>query len=373
MVESSDSDEEDDAVKKKRKKSVNWVKKTFDPGDISWIPAPTKSEVPAEPIQYFTKYLPDSTFERLAECSNLYYLRTTGAELGTTPQEIRVFFGIVMYMAVLKFPRIRMYWQQRTRIAVVADAMNLNRFFKLRTAVHITDASGPAPNNTDKFWKVRPLVDVVRARCLELDVMEQSSVDEQMIPFTGKVPAKQVIKSKPNPEGVKVFVRCSPDGIAHDFEIYQGKGTGIDPSYAHLGLDGSVVLRLCEELPKGRNFKCFFDNYFTSFTLLRELRMVGIQATGTIRANRLMGCNLKSEKELRKEGRGAMDTKVTEEGDVVLVRWLDNGIVNIASTQVGCGSVGVASRWSDASKERIEIPCPEAILEYNKFMGGVES
>lgn len=116
----------------------------------------------------------------------------------------------------------------------------------------------------------------------------------------------------------------------------------------------------------------FFDNYFTSVNLLRELRMVGIQATGTIRANRLMGCNLKSEKELRKEGRGAMDTKTTEEGDVVLVRWLNNGVVNIASTQVRCGSVGVASRWSDASKERIEVPCPEAILEYNKFMGGVD-
>ncbi|KAH8029903.1 hypothetical protein HPB51_005205 [Rhipicephalus microplus] len=85
-----------------------------------------------------------------------------------------------------------------------------------------------------------------------------------------------------------------------------------------------------------------------------------------------MGCNLKSEKELAKEGRGAMDTKVTKEGDVVLVRWLDKGIVNIASTQVGCRSVGVASRWSDASKERIEIPCPKAILEYNKFMGGVD-
>ncbi|KAH6932811.1 hypothetical protein HPB50_009796 [Hyalomma asiaticum] len=67
-----------------------------------------------------------------------------------------------------------------------------------------------------------------------------------------------------------------------------------------------------------------------------------------------------------------MDTKTTEEGDVVLVRWLDSGVVNIASKQVGCGSVGVASRWSDASKERIEIPCLEAILEYNKFMGGVD-
>ncbi|KAL1426107.1 hypothetical protein MTO96_018580 [Rhipicephalus appendiculatus] len=160
-------------------------------------------------------------------------------------------------------------------------------------------------------------------------------------------------------------------GIAQDFKIYQGKGTGIDPSYAHLGLGGSVVLRLCQELPKGRDFKCFFDNYFTSVNLLHELQMAGIQATGTIRGNRPTGCNL-SEKELRKEGRGAMDTKTTEEGDVVLVRWLDNSVVNIASTQVGCGSVGVASRWIDASKERNEILCPDAIIEYNKFMGGVD-
>ncbi|KAH9375305.1 hypothetical protein HPB48_009173 [Haemaphysalis longicornis] len=100
------------------------------------------------------KYLPDSALERLAECSNLYYIRITDAELATTPQEMRAFFGITMYVAVLKFPTIRMYWQQRTRIALVADAMNLNRFSNLRTAVHITDASSPAPNNADKFWKV---------------------------------------------------------------------------------------------------------------------------------------------------------------------------------------------------------------------------
>lgn len=181
------------------------MKKSFNPGDISWIPNPKKNQVPAEPIQYFIKYVPDSAFGRLAECSNLYYLRTTGAELGTTPQELRVFFGIMMYMAVLKFPRIRMYWQQRTRIAVIADGMNLNRSFKLHTAVHITDASGPAPNNTDKFWKVRPLVEVVRERCLQLNVIEQSSIDEQMIPFTGKIPANQVIRSKPNPVGVNTF------------------------------------------------------------------------------------------------------------------------------------------------------------------------
>lgn len=85
-----------------------------------------------------------------------------------------------------------------------------------------------------------------------------------------------------------------------------------------------------------------------------------------------MGCELKSEKELKKPGRGAMYMKVTEEGHVALVRWRDNRIVNIASTQVGFGAAGVATRWSEAGKERVKIPCLEAVLQYNRFMGGVD-
>lgn len=49
-----------------------------------------------------------------------------------------------------------------------------------------------------------------------------------------------------------------------------------------------------------------------------------------------------------------MDTKIT--GDVVLVRWLDNGVVNIASTEVS-----VVKRWSEAAKGKIEVLCPESI------------
>ncbi|KAH6932621.1 hypothetical protein HPB50_008190 [Hyalomma asiaticum] len=60
-----------------------------------------------------------------------------------------------------------------------------------------------------------------------------------MLPFIRKVPAKQVIKSKPNPLGAKIFVRCSSDGIAHDFKVYPGKGTGIDREYSYLGLGGA--------------------------------------------------------------------------------------------------------------------------------------
>ncbi|XP_040069416.1 piggyBac transposable element-derived protein 3-like [Ixodes scapularis] len=70
-----------------------------------------------------------------------------------------------------------------------------------------------------------------------------------------------------------------------------------------------------------------------------------------------MGCSLKSEKELKKEGRGGMDMKVIKKADVVLV---------------GAGEVGVAKSWSVAAKERIDILCPEVILYYSQFMGVVD-
>lgn len=94
----------------------------------------------------------------------------------------------------------------------------MKRIFKISCARHVTDANAEwDPNSLDKFWKVRPLLEAVRCRCAQLVPLEQKSIDEEMVSFMGSVVAKQFLKRKPNPEGVKVFVRCSFDGLAHDF------------------------------------------------------------------------------------------------------------------------------------------------------------
>lgn len=71
---------------------------------------------------------------------------------------------------------------------------------------------------------------------------------------------------------------------------------------------------------------------------------MGIWAIGTICSNRLQGCPLKPDKVLKKEGRGSMDARVTQGGDVTVVRWQDNGIVNVASTFVGVGEATTVKR-----------------------------
>ncbi|KAL3176247.1 hypothetical protein MRX96_010567 [Rhipicephalus microplus] len=134
------------------------------------------------------------------------------------------------------------------------------------------------------------------------------------------------------------------DGLAHDLELYQGKGTG------------------------AQNIKCYMDNCFTSVKLLLELKEIGILASGTIRGNRLAGCVLRTDEEMKKEGRGSYDERVSVSGDVALVRSQDNGVVNMASTR---------KRWRGKKMERsfkahVDMECPEVILDYNKYMGEVD-
>ena len=85
-------------------------------------------------------------------------------------------------------------------------------------------------------------------------------------------------------------------------------------------LGGNVVLKLCSALPSDRSFKIFADNFFSNFAMVSELERRGLHYVGTINSNRLHGAPLKSEKELKKEGRGAHDSVVETTKNMSLVR-----------------------------------------------------
>ena len=104
-----------------------------------------------------------------------------------------------------------------------------------------------------------------------------------MIPFSGRVPAKQFIESKLNPVGLKNFLLCGKSGRMLEFEIYQGDGTSVPTASKHLELGGSVVMHLAQTGPSNQNFKLFFDYYFTSVSLVSELTSHGIHSLGVVK------------------------------------------------------------------------------------------
>lgn len=95
---------------------------------------------------------------------------------------------------------------------------------------------------------------------------------------------------------------------------------------------------------------------------------------GTIRTNRLKGASklLKPEKELKKKGRGSMDWRVDANRGITVIRWLDNGIVQLISSNVGNELGSPAKRWCAKDKKYTMISRPKMVEEYNLHMGGVD-
>ncbi len=199
--------------------------------------------------------------------------------------------------------------------------------------------------------------------------------DEQIIPSKtryGKI--RQYNKKKPNKWGFKNLVRAGASGIIYDFYIYGGK-TDADPmtdEFQKLQKSAQVVARLCQFLTNHANHKLIFDNWFSTINLFIYLKQLGILACGTMRANRLQGCKLKSNKDLKKSGRGSLDYMTDLNSGVIIAKWMDNNAVHLASNFIGVEPMQTVSRWIPEEKCRKDIPCPNIIKEYNGGMGGVD-
>ena len=198
-------------------------------------------------------------------------------------------------------------------------------------------------------------------------VSQNLSVDEAMIPYFGRHGAKQFLRLKPVRFGYKIWCVCTPNGYLVNFEPYQGAGAG---EAGTLGVGGSVVLRLVDDLPK-HSFSIYTDNFFTSIPLINNLAGKGMALTGTVRANRTQKCPITSPQDLKRQPRGSMDYRKNS-NSVLLVSWNDNNVVNVASNVYGINPVTYTERYSAAQKKRVGIPQPKAIQQYNKFMGGVD-
>lgn len=104
-----------------------------------------------------------------------------------------------------------------------------------------------------------------------------------MIPYFGRLSGKQFIRGKPIRWGYKFWIDALRLGYIVYFDHYQGCSTTPD-KYKHMGLGASVVLQYADVLEKMPydSFHLYFDNFFTSLSLLKELKLRNIKATGTL-------------------------------------------------------------------------------------------
>ena len=219
---------------------------------------------------------------------------------------------------------------------------------------------------TDSYYKIRPLFREIN-QCFKIFLLPSDiSIDETMIKYYGKHGTKQFIRGKPIRFGFKLFSLASPAGYLYHAEPYCGSDTQL--SEVSFGLGGNSVLSLVQACHVPAGSKLYFDNWFTSLSLLDKLRADGIGGTGTIRADRCEKSPLQTKKELEKKERGS--SSYASDGSNLIVRWYDNAVISVASNCELSSTTKLVSRWSRKQKRRIDVPMPQMIHRYNRFMGG---
>lgn len=261
-------------------------------------------------------------FTLITDQTNKTYVENKGRPLLSGVDQTKKFFGAAIKMSVMGLPRARMYYDVKTKVPSVASIIPRDLFSIRNNLKLVYDDDVPqAEKEQSKFWKVGPLAKSVRTGCLLNERSQSVAVDEQMVPFWGRCPARQVIKSKPNPCGIKIFVAAAPDGLPFDFFFYNGKGDPIveDPTFSQLNIGGKAVIKLLSTFPDG--ISVYMDRYFTSEALI-DLLHSERRATGTgTRSNQRIPQNskLKEDSVMRREGRGSIDQSVRSDGQISVV------------------------------------------------------
>ncbi|CAH0728216.1 unnamed protein product, partial [Brenthis ino] len=330
-----------------------------------------------DPLDYLYLFFSEDIFTDLVDQTNLYSVQQTGRSIQASENEMRDFISIHILMGIVEMPCYLDYWSNSFRYGQIADIMTLKRYQQIRRFLHFSDNN---LQDSDRYYKVRPIAEKIRRNCLKQENENKFSIDEMMIPYKGRKAGnrKQYMKDKPNKWGFKNYVRAGVSGMIYDFVLYAGEDTFRSHKFTEqessLGFGAKIVIALTQTIQK-KPATIFCDNFFSSPELFYLLKQnYGVFGLGTIRSNRIRGAEkfLPDENSMKKKQRGTFSQVVCNANKLVIVRWSDNKPVTLISSFVGSEPVQKIKRYCKEQRQKIEVDCPQIVCEYNKHMGGVD-
>nr|XP_032821145.1 uncharacterized protein LOC116948512 isoform X2 [Petromyzon marinus] len=322
----------------------------------------------ATPLDYFLLLWPESLFETITEETNRYAEQRMAAAkkkdpywVPTAVNEIKAFFALAIMMGIKNLPRLYCYWAGNVALRCdwISGTMSHSRYVKINQYLHVrNNKSVPRVDRRDydPIFKVRNVVETVRENFGRYYYPHcEVAVDEGMIPFKGRLFFKQHMPAKPTKWGVKVWELCeSETGYCLNFDIYTGRNRKAGPTH---GLGHQVVMSLTQPYWH-RNHHVYFDRFFSSPRLLEDMLKCSLYGCSTININRVGLPDEAKQLKLRNKG----DVEFFQKGNLVLTVWRDKRVVVMLTSN----SEGKMLTLPDGRLK------PDAIMKYNKYMGGVD-
>ena len=141
------------------------------------------------PIDIFLKYLDTEIIDNILYQSNLYITQELSRAKPTDRREFIGFLGIKTLMGYTKLPSWTHFWSNEPDLSVpfASTIMPRNRFAEILSHLHVNDNLLMSRDNTDRLYKLRPLIESLNNRYVKLyDILKQVLIDESMILFKGR-------------------------------------------------------------------------------------------------------------------------------------------------------------------------------------------
>lgn len=378
--------------------------------------------------ELFMLFIPESLWEIMSRNTNMYAAskQITGGPkehqrrwVNTSPQELKIFIGIQIYMGVHKTPNVEAYWNNnliKGPIHTVRLYMSLYRFQQLKRYFHISqyeitgdwpakyltvepteeeEATQYNPELLRQIWwhKVEPAISALRSASQHYYKPSSNvSVDEIMVRSFGRSSHTYKMPNKPISQGYKIFAIADHGYIYSFTPTSRTKGLVEIIKNRMMTITGSMAFSLIKTLPRDKiYYTVYLDNYFTSIELFKKLREIQIGACGTTRpdsAGKDFPAMFKSLK--------SCATYVPyhhlcaiEVEQVLCFAWQDNNIVLGLTTvhtvdktedfiirtrrrpqKTSTNGPLVHRAFGDAAVK--DMPIPRIINDYNFHMGGVD-
>ncbi|GBP24853.1 PiggyBac transposable element-derived protein 4 [Eumeta japonica] len=240
-----------------------------------------------DPIDSFSLFFDDHVLEIIVKYTNTEGLRILQNRWKSTDKiEMQAFLGLLLTISVNKQRGVdfREYWDPIFGNPIFRATMGKNRFASLLRFLRFDDKNTRSLRKSkDKLAPIRELWEYVNQNLKKFYLPgENLTIDEQLVPFRGRVSFKQYLPSKPDKHGMKIWWMCDSKTSYPLFGIpYLGKeGQNRAESLAY-----NVLNQLCEpNIRSNRNVT--FDNYFTSIDVAKSLAQNGLTIVGTLRKNK---------------------------------------------------------------------------------------
>ncbi|CAN2388364.1 Transposase IS4, partial [Pristimantis euphronides] len=284
--------------------------------------------------------------------------------------ELRKFWGLTLYMGLVKKPTIRAYWSTDLlyHTSLFRVVMPRTRYEAIQKFIHYNDNSQCPSRDDPQFdclYKIRPILEHFNAKFAQAYTPEKNiSIDESLVHFRGRLKFRQYLPSKRARYGIKVYKLCeSTSGYTFKFRIYEGKDRRIEPPNCppSLGISGKIVWDLVHPL-LDQGYHLYLDNFYTSVPLFQCLASRSTVACGTARK-----CQRSLPKPLVSQLLRRGDSAALCSGNVLCVKYKDKRDVLVLTSIHGHSSAPFPVRGS-----RTETLKPTCILDYNRYMGGVD-